>query len=104
MWGTYWVWDARLTSFLILLFLYLGYIALWDAIEDEVAPPRAPAILALVGAVDLVDHQIFRRMVEHAAPGRKHFPQRRAADCADIPVAAVADGAGLYGAVLPAAG
>jgi heme exporter protein C len=54
MWGTYWVWDARLTSFLILLFLYLGYMALWNAIEDEVRAARAAAILALVGAVDVV--------------------------------------------------
>jgi len=52
-WGTYWVWDARLTSFLVLLFLYLGYIALWNAIEDEVRAARATAILALVGAVNL---------------------------------------------------
>src|SRR5258706_9533831 len=53
MWGTYWVWDARLTSFLILLFLFLGYIALWSAIEDEVRAARAAAIFALVGAVNL---------------------------------------------------
>jgi heme exporter protein C len=53
MWGTYWVWDARLTSFLLLLFLYLGYIALWNAIEDEVRAARAASILALVGAVNL---------------------------------------------------
>ena len=53
MWGTYWVWDARLTSFLILLFLYLGYMALWNAIDDEVRAARATSILALVGAVNL---------------------------------------------------
>jgi heme exporter protein C len=53
MWGTYWAWDARLTSFLLLLFLYLGYMALWNAIEDETKAARATAILALVGAVDL---------------------------------------------------
>ena len=53
MWGAYWVWDARLTSFLLLLFLYLGYIALWNAFEDEVRAARAAAVLALVGAVDL---------------------------------------------------
>lgn len=53
MWGTYWVWDARLTSFLLLLFLYLGYIALRTAIEDETRAARAAAILALVGAVNL---------------------------------------------------
>ncbi|HEY5049013.1 MAG TPA: heme ABC transporter permease [Rhizomicrobium sp.] len=54
MWGAFWVWDARLTSFLILFFLYLGYIALWNAIEDDVRAARAAAVLALVGAVDVV--------------------------------------------------
>jgi heme exporter protein C len=53
MWGAWWVWDARLTSFLLLLFLYLGYIALWNAIEDEARAARAAGILALVGAVNL---------------------------------------------------
>ena len=53
MWGTYWVWDARLTSFLLLLFLYFGYMALWNAIEDEAKAARAAAILALVGAVNI---------------------------------------------------
>ncbi len=53
MWGAWWVWDARLTSFLLLLCLYLGYMALWNAIEDEVRAARAAAILALVGAVNL---------------------------------------------------
>src|ERR1700761_7125940 len=53
MWGAYWVWDARLTSFLLLLFLYLGYMALWNAIEDETRAARAAAILALVGVVNL---------------------------------------------------
>ncbi len=53
MWGAWWVWDARLTSFLLLLFLYLGYIALWNAIEDEVRAARVAAVLALVGAVNL---------------------------------------------------
>jgi heme exporter protein C len=53
MWGAWWVWDARLTSFLLLLLLYLGYIALWNAIEDEVRAARAAAILALLGAVNL---------------------------------------------------
>jgi heme exporter protein C len=52
-WGTYWVWDARLTSELILLFLYLGFIALKGAIPDPVRSDRAGAILALVGAVNV---------------------------------------------------
>ena len=53
MWGTYWVWDARLTSFLLLLFVYISYMALWNAIEDETRAARATAILALVGAVNI---------------------------------------------------
>ncbi len=53
MWGSYWVWDARLTSELILLFLYLGYIALQGAIEDRRVAARAGAILALVGTVNI---------------------------------------------------
>ena len=53
MWGTYWVWDARLTSELILLFLYLGFIALQSAIEERDAAGRAGAVLALVGVVNI---------------------------------------------------
>jgi heme exporter protein C len=52
-WGTYWVWDARLTSFLILLFLYLGHMALAAAFDDSERGGRAAAILACVGAVNL---------------------------------------------------
>ncbi|HEX6142571.1 MAG TPA: heme ABC transporter permease, partial [Geminicoccaceae bacterium] len=53
MWGTYWVWDARLTSVLILFFLYLGYIALHDAFDEPTRGARAAAILCLVGSVNL---------------------------------------------------
>ena len=53
MWGTWWVWDARLTSVLILFFLYLGYMALHDAFEDPARGARAASILALVGVVNL---------------------------------------------------
>jgi heme exporter protein C len=53
MWGTWWVWDARLTSVLVLLFLYLGYMALWQAIEDPQKAGKAAAILALVGFVNV---------------------------------------------------
>ena len=52
-WGTYWVWDARLTSELILLLLYLGVIALWRTVEDPSRAARAVAMLTLVGAIDL---------------------------------------------------
>ncbi len=53
MWGTWWAWDARLTAELILLFLYLGYMALYNAIEDRRSAGRAAAVLALVGVVNL---------------------------------------------------
>jgi heme exporter protein C len=52
-WGTWWVWDARLTSELILLFLYLGYIALVEAIDDVQRADKAGALLALVGVVNI---------------------------------------------------
>ncbi len=52
-WGTFWVWDARLTSELILFLLYLAVIALWRTVEDASRAARAVAILTLVGAVDL---------------------------------------------------
>ncbi|MFZ0572120.1 MAG: heme ABC transporter permease [Rhodomicrobium sp.] len=53
MWGAYWVWDARLTSVLILFFLYLGLIALRGAVDDPGKAGRAAAILSLIGAVNI---------------------------------------------------
>jgi heme exporter protein C len=53
MWGTWWVWDARLTSVLVLFFLYLGYIALVNAFDDPARGGRAGSVLAMVGAVNL---------------------------------------------------
>jgi len=53
MWGAWWVWDARLTAELILLFLYLGVMALYSAIEDKRTAARAIAILAIVGVVNI---------------------------------------------------
>jgi heme exporter protein C len=52
-WGTYWVWDARLTSELILLFLYVGFIALQASIEDPRRADKAGAVLAIVGAINV---------------------------------------------------
>ncbi|MCB1405083.1 MAG: heme ABC transporter permease [Rhodobacteraceae bacterium] len=51
MWGTWWVWDPRLTSFLILFLFYIGYIALWSAIEDPDTAADLTAVLCLVGSV-----------------------------------------------------
>jgi heme exporter protein C len=52
-WGTWWVWDGRLTSMLVLLFLYFGYIALAKAVDEEGGSSRIPAIFGLVGAVNI---------------------------------------------------
>jgi len=53
MWGTWWVWDARLTSVLVLFFLYVGYLALVNGFDDATRGARAGAVLALVGVVNL---------------------------------------------------
>src|SRR5256885_7514449 len=53
MWGTYWVWDARLTSVLVLFLMYLGLIALWRAVADPSRAAPAAAILTLVGAINI---------------------------------------------------
>ena len=51
MWGTYWAWDPRLTSFLILFLFYLGYIALWEAIEDPDTAADLTSVLCMVGSI-----------------------------------------------------
>jgi len=53
MWGTYWVWDARLTSVLVLFLMYLGVIALWRTIDDQGRAARAAAVLTLVGLINV---------------------------------------------------
>jgi len=53
MWGTYWVWDARLTSMLVLFLMYLGLIALWRAVDDSGRASRVAAVLILVGVINL---------------------------------------------------
>jgi heme exporter protein C len=52
-WGTYWVWDGRLTSVLVLLLMYLGVLALWNTVEEPARAARAVAVLTLVGAINL---------------------------------------------------
>src|SRR5215471_4639789 len=53
MWGTYWVWDGRLTSVLVLFLMYLGVLALWRTVDDPSRAARAVAVLTLVGAINL---------------------------------------------------
>ncbi len=79
MWGTLWVWDARLTSVLALFLIYLAYIALRASLDDETKAARAAAILALVGAVNLP------------------VSGRRVGLGAGVLLAGDPDGAGLYG-------
>ena len=67
MWGTWWVWDACSLE-LILLFLYLGVIALYNAFSDKVVAGRAAGILALVGVIN-AHHPLLGGVVEHPAPG-----------------------------------
>jgi len=75
--GTYWVWDARLTSTLILLFLTSGFIALQAAIDDRRRADKAGAVLALVGVVN-VPILLLGQVVEHAAPrARRSSPAPR---------------------------
>ncbi len=53
MWGTWWAWDARLTSVLILFFIYIGYIALWNAIDDKARAARIAAVACLIGFINI---------------------------------------------------
>ncbi len=82
MWGAWWVWDARLTSELVLLFLYMGAIALWSAIDDRRQAGRAMGILVLIGVVNLpiihfsvewwnTLHQGSTRMQQSVAPAMR---------------------------------
>jgi heme exporter protein C len=70
MWGTWWVWDARLTSELILLFLYLGYMALRASIEDLQRADRASAVMAIVGVINvpIIHYSVVWWNTLHQAP------------------------------------
>ena len=77
--GTYWVWDARLTSVLVLFLMYLGVIALWRTIDDPTRAGRVAAILTLVGAINI---PIIKFSVEwwntlHLAAMRNEILKRR---------------------------
>jgi hypothetical protein len=74
-WGTYWVWDARMTSTLILLFLYIGFISLQASIDD---PRRADR-----RSHQRSNHLLFCSMVEHASPGRYHSTAKQTDDCSE---------------------
>lgn len=75
MWGTWWIWDARLTSVLILLFLYLGFIALQSVITDLQSRERASAILAVVGVINLpiIHYSVIWWNTLHQGPSISQF-------------------------------
>ena len=95
MWGTYWVWDARLTSVLVLFILYLGLIALSRSIDDPGKAARATAILTLVGTVNLPITS-FPSTGGTAAPARLGFPHGRPHDRPELLWPLMRDGAGLH--------
>ncbi|MFT3905153.1 MAG: heme ABC transporter permease CcmC [Steroidobacteraceae bacterium] len=75
MWGTYWEWDPRLTSFLLLLFLYGGYLGLRNAIDDTARADRASAVLAIVGFVNvpIIHYSVLWWNSLHQAPSVMKF-------------------------------
>lgn len=75
MWGTWWIWDARLTSVLILFFLYLGFIALQSVITDQQSKDRAGAVIALVGAINLpiIHYSVIWWNTLHQGPSLSKF-------------------------------
>ena len=75
-WGTWWVWDGRLTSMLVLLFLYFGYIALAGALDREGGNSRIAAIFGLVGGDQPSDHPFLGTVVEQPAPATQHHHRR----------------------------
>ncbi len=103
MWGTYWEWDARLTSVLILFLMYLGLIALWRAVEDPSRAARAAAILTLVGRDQPADHQVLGGLVEYAASAGVGDADRRAFARSRLSDSAIGDGVGVFAVVSDAA-
>ena len=95
MWGTYWVWDARLTSVLILFLMYLGIMALWRSVDDPISR-RTRRRDPHPGRRDQpADHQVLGRLVEHAAPAGVGGAGCGPRNPSDHPGAAAGHGAGV---------
>jgi len=75
MWGTWWIWDARLTSVLILLFLYLGFIALQSVMADQQTRDRTGAVIAIVGVINLpiIHYSVIWWNTLHQGPSISQF-------------------------------
>jgi heme exporter protein C len=98
MWGTYWVWDARLTSELLLLFLYLGFMALEAAIDDKRQAARSCAVLALVGVVNIpiIHYSVEWWSTLHQGPTISKFGERPMHPHMAIPLLTMAVAFNLY--------
>ena len=99
MWGTWWVWDARLTSELMLLFLYLGYMALRASFDDPQRADRASAVLAIVGVINvpIIHYSVDWWTTLHQARERHEARQARRSRCAMlIPLFIMIAGFQLY--------
>ncbi|HEY6452122.1 MAG TPA: heme ABC transporter permease CcmC, partial [Steroidobacteraceae bacterium] len=98
MWGTYWAWDPRLTSELLLLFLYLGYVGLRNAIEDVSRADRASAVLAIVGVVNvpIIHYSVIWWNSLHQAPTVMKFGRPSMPASMLLPLLAMLAGFTLY--------
>ncbi|HMD58232.1 MAG TPA: heme ABC transporter permease CcmC, partial [Steroidobacteraceae bacterium] len=103
MWGTYWEWDPRLTSELLLLFLYLGYLGLRSAIDDTARADRASAMLAIVGVVNvpIIHYSVVWWNSLHQAPSVMKFGKPDMETSMLVPLLLMLAGFSLYfGALL----
>ena len=103
MWGTYWEWDARLTSVLILFLMYLGLMALWRAVDDPSRAARGRRHPDAGRRAQPADHQILGRLVEHAASAGVGDADGRPFARPGVPDSVAGDGGRLFAAVRHAA-
>jgi heme exporter protein C len=98
MWGTYWEWDPRLTSELLLLFLYLGYMGLRNAIDDVARADRASAVLAIVGVVNvpIIHYSVIWWNSLHQAPSVMKFGRPSMQTSMLVPLLLMLGGFSLY--------
>ena len=98
MWGTYWAWDPRLTSELVLLFLYLGYMGLRAGLEDTQRADRASALLAVAGSVNvpIIHYSVTWWNSLHQAPSVMHFGKPTMPAAMLVPLLVMLAGFTLY--------
>lgn len=102
MWGTWWIWDARLTSVLILFFLYLGFIALQSVIQHQSSRDQAGAVLALVGSINLpiIHYSVIWWNTLHQGPSISQFAKPAIAPAMLYPLLAMITAFMLFYAII----